>query len=439
MKKAHFEFEEIPFSTLARFGLTQEMIEDLPMHVLDDIYNGRHSPVLPVRVTDEHGETVESRTRFALIRMEGGQTDVVFYPALKSSPLERFDETQQKQLLEGKAIIADVETADGRHNKAFVQIDTGTKQVMYVPTPIIGRNLQVLVEELHLGATEVNGMQHGDPLMLVVDDEPVTVGIDLHSKTGIRFCSGDEQRWREQSKREWDKYTFGCYGCWVMDDDGNLDYVPEEEAGPPPTPPYEVPTAPNIQVQPKRSPFEAYELALLRYIVRYGERVLYDYVDEETNEHVIMRVADYIRFDLERDDLTFYTPAFKQMLDEAAEHCQNEGFMASRYFLAHPDPNISRLAANLISDKYQLSKYHTKFRELEQEEDKLDYLVPREIYSMKDAYILYKIKDIQAKIKEAQNKGDMEQIFDLMKQNAHLNEIKNVLCKELGERIVLKM
>ena len=44
------------------FGLTQEMIEDLPMHVLDDIYNGRHSPVLPVRVTDEHGETVESRT-----------------------------------------------------------------------------------------------------------------------------------------------------------------------------------------------------------------------------------------------------------------------------------------------------------------------------------------------------------------------------------------
>lgn len=102
-------------------------------------------------------------------------------------------------------------------------------------------------------------------------------------------------------------------------------------------------------------------------------------------------------------------------------------------------PNISRLAANLISDKYQLSKYHTKFRELEQEEDKLDYLVPREIYSMKDAYILYKIKDIQAKIKEAQNKGDMEQIFDLMKQNAHLNEIKNVLCKELGERIVLKM
>ena len=155
--------------------------------------------------------------------------DVVFYPALKSSPLERYNEAQQKQLLDGKAIVADVEMANGRHSKAFVQIDGETKQVMYVPTPIIARNLKVLAEVIHLGAVEVNGMQNGDPLTVVVDDEPVTVGIDLHNKTGIRFCAGDTQQWREQPKREWDKYTFGCYGCWVMDDDGNLGYVPEEE------------------------------------------------------------------------------------------------------------------------------------------------------------------------------------------------------------------
>ena len=137
--------------------------------------------------------------------------------------------SQQKQLLDGKAIIADVELADGRKSKAFVQIDPGTKQVMYVPTPIIGRNLQVLSEELHLDATEVRSIQQGNLQTLVVDNNPVTVGIDLNAKTAIRLCPGDERKWREQSKREWDKYTFGCYGCWVMDDDGNLDYVPEED------------------------------------------------------------------------------------------------------------------------------------------------------------------------------------------------------------------
>ena len=62
-----------------------------------------------------------------------------------------------------------------------------------------------------------------------MDDEPVTVGIDLNARTGIRFCHGDGERWREQSRREWDKYTFGCYGCWVMDDDGNLNYVSEDD------------------------------------------------------------------------------------------------------------------------------------------------------------------------------------------------------------------
>lgn len=215
--------------------------------------------------------------------------------------------------------------------------------------------------------------------------------------------------------------------------------VPMEETGPQPFPPSEPSVTPIAAIQPKRSPYEPYELGLLRYIVRYGERILYDYVDEETNEHVVMRVADYIRYDLERDDLTFSAPVFKQMLEEAAERCQEEGFIAHRYFLAHPDAHISRLAANLVSEKYQLSKYHTKYRVLEQEEDKLEALIPREIYSLKDAYILHQIKEIQKDIKEAYTQKKDAEVFELMKKQDHLNKIKNALCKELGERIILKM
>ena len=187
------------------------------------------------------------------------------------------------------------------------------------------------------------------------------------------------------------------------------------------------------------SPYRPFEIALLRYVVRYGERVLFDYFDEERQEQVTMRVAAYIRFDLERDDLTFYTPQFKQMLDEAADRCDEPGFVAQRYFLAHPDPLISQAAASLISEKYQLSKYHSKYRELEQEEDKLDLLVPRDIYAFKEAYILHQIKELQSQIKTAQAAGDMEGVMTLMARIATLNEIKSVLCKELGERIVLRM
>lgn len=201
------------------------------------------------------------------------------------------------------------------------------------------------------------------------------------------------------------------------------------------------PSAPVEETQVmtrQRSPYEAFEIALLRYVVRYGERVLYDYVDEETKERIVMRVAEFIRDDLERDDLSFYTPIFKQMLDEAANRCGEETFIAHRYFLSHPDPLISRVAANLMSEKYQLSKYHFKFREVEQEEDKLDQLVVRDLFAFKEAYIMRQLKEKQEQLKQLSS-ADPEQIMTVMKEIAQLNEIKKVLSKELGERIILKM
>lgn len=229
MKRNSFEESEVPYQTLAKFGLTHEMIEDLPMHVLDDISNGRPSPVLPVSMEVNEGYSIKSRTRFALVRMADGNVDVMFYPVLKYAPLENFTKEQQELLKQGKAVVADVDMPDGTHVKAFVQIDGETNQVMAVPTPVIGRNLQVLSDELSLGGTELKSIQNGEALTFAVEDEPVTVGIDLKSDTGIRFANGDGEQWLKEGKREWDKYTFGIYGCWVMDVDGNLDYVPEEE------------------------------------------------------------------------------------------------------------------------------------------------------------------------------------------------------------------
>ena len=216
---------------------------------------------------------------------------------------------------------------------------------------------------------------------------------------------------------------------------------PEEEFSESNEMPEIPPSAPVEETQVmtrQRSPYEAFEIALLRYVVRYGERVLYDYVDEETKERIVMRVAEFIRDDLERDDLSFYTPVFKQMLDEAANRCGEETFIAHRYFLSHPDPLVSRVAANLMSEKYQLSKYHFKFREVEQEEDKLDQLVVRDLFAFKEAYIMRQLKEKQEQLKQLSS-ADPEQIMTVMKEIAQLNEIKKVLSKELGERIILKM
>ena len=114
MKQVRFEFEELPYDTLSQFGLTQEMIEDLPMQTLEAISHGKHSPVLPIKVNDENGNTVTDRSRFAFVRKENGEADVIFFPVLKKSPLEKYNEEQKKQLQSGKTILADSVTADGR-------------------------------------------------------------------------------------------------------------------------------------------------------------------------------------------------------------------------------------------------------------------------------------------------------------------------------------
>lgn len=208
---------------------------------------------------------------------------------------------------------------------------------------------------------------------------------------------------------------------------------PMEEAPLPPADDMGVQSAPKQIV---RSIFDGYELTLLRYVVRYGEMILFDYIDETTGQRVVYHVADYIKFDLERDDLHFQNSLYKSMLDEAASKINDEHFIANRYFLAHQDPIVSKLAANLVSDKYQLSKYHTKYREIENETDRLPLVVPRDIIALKDAYITKEIKDLQHKLKTIQQSGDMQEILNLMTSLNKMYEIKSYLAKELGERIV---
>lgn len=74
---------EIPYSVLETFGLTRNMIDDLPMDVLSQIMLGQRSPVLPVEVEGENGEKVRSRARFSLVYAQDGRVDVVFHPVFQ--------------------------------------------------------------------------------------------------------------------------------------------------------------------------------------------------------------------------------------------------------------------------------------------------------------------------------------------------------------------
>lgn len=126
MNRYKFSEEEVPYGILEQFGLTREMIGDLPVNVLQAIHSGRRSPILPIHVNDSEGNAIHARTRFSLVRREDGTADVLFYPVLVESRLERFSEEQKQRLLEGKAVIAPMQGDNDTPVQAFHQIDSGT-------------------------------------------------------------------------------------------------------------------------------------------------------------------------------------------------------------------------------------------------------------------------------------------------------------------------
>ena len=241
---------EIPYYVLETFGLTRNMIDDLPMDVLSKILSGQRSPVLPVEVEGGNGEKVCSKARFSLVYAEDGKIDVVFHPVFepigeKICMVTRDMATGKEQLkmMDTRAVYSDavmeglkagrvvmdyITAGDGRKVKSFLQLDPETNEVLAVPTAVIGRNLQTLVGEFGLTVAETNCIQNGEVLTIAQDEEQVSVGLDLNSATGLRFEKGDEKRWKEGGVRQWNKYSVGVFGCWMMEN-GDLSYIPEEE------------------------------------------------------------------------------------------------------------------------------------------------------------------------------------------------------------------
>ena len=223
-----YKVNEVPFGTLEQFGLTQEMVEDLPENVLADILNGFRSPLLPVITKDDRGNTVRARARFLLFRNDDGDLDILFYPRMLRCELGDYTEEEQDLLRDGKAIIS--HAPDDLNLKCFVQIDPDTNQVIYVPTPVIGKNLATMVSHFRPSADEIRLIQQGEAVTFHIGEEPVTAGIDLRSRKGFRIVSGTERDWKaEVQSSPLERFNFGICGCWVKGEDGMLDYVHESE------------------------------------------------------------------------------------------------------------------------------------------------------------------------------------------------------------------
>lgn len=206
----------------------------------------------------------------------------------------------------------------------------------------------------------------------------------------------------------------------------NMPAPPPEEGI---TPPYEsfIP-----QEGKEGQEFYKFERLIIKTIIRYGEKIMCETTDEEGKE-VPVSVIAYIINDLKQDDLTFHNPLHRRILAEAAAHMNDEGFRAERYFMSHPDQEISRLSAELLSNRYQLSKG----QKMATDEERLFEVVPDFIINFKNAIVNAELKHIMFALQDPTIANDVEKCNAIMQRYHEMKQILNMMSKRLGDRVIL--
>ncbi|MDR0370438.1 MAG: DNA primase [Prevotellaceae bacterium] len=203
-----------------------------------------------------------------------------------------------------------------------------------------------------------------------------------------------------------------------------------EADGAPPVNVGEEPSIPDIS----KKVFDEEEQNILRVLIRYGTETLY-YVDDTAP----LSVGEFIIDELEKDRLQLNEELYRFIFDEYKLQSKSAGFNPERFFLHHTNSAVSRLTADLITDKYTLSKIHSKQKKLTSDIERLVDLVPRVIVEYKNSIIIEQIKQKLLELKKADEVKDGARIDEIMQDIGRLDSIKKLLSKTLGERIILKL
>jgi hypothetical protein len=121
----------------------------------------------------------------------------------------------------------------------------------------------------------------------------------------------------------------------------------------------------------------------------------------------------------------------------------NDTFIAATFYQHHPDPAINQFAAEMIADKYQLSRIYNKqtvsenvVQEVEiDEREELPDMVQRMLLELKYTIVTERLDALHALLEKS--KDDWQMQITLLEQKQTLEQIRAQLCKALGNRVIV--
>lgn len=188
------------------------------------------------------------------------------------------------------------------------------------------------------------------------------------------------------------------------------------------------------------SRFDENMLNLLQVIVRYGERILF-----QTEDGTPILVGEYIISELQGDEILPKTDIQQLLLSEYRNHYKETGFIATNFFMRHPNTALSQFAVDLMADKYQLSRIYSrqyvsentsKNVDLPTDADHLPELVSRLLLELKFTVVNERINALQQELLQAQSEQNWEKIQAILQTQPTLMDVRTAICKALGNRVI---
>ncbi len=211
------------------------------------------------------------------------------------------------------------------------------------------------------------------------------------------------------------------------------------------------PTDYTAEKQILEDPYDikSFEKYLLWLILNFGELELLIEVespeDPEHPETIAVSVADYISQTLSKDDYKFITTGLQIIYDEYMEMLGRTGKTDMLHFINHPDDTISRIVIEILSQKYELSKYWVekyKISTPSHEDEDREILIKSILKTINTIYleiIKKEIAEINNQIEQLQkNEIDNPEIMVLMAKNMKKKTIEMKINKLLG-RVINKI
>ena len=152
------------------------------------------------------------------------------------------------------------------------------------------------------------------------------------------------------------------------------------------------------------------ENLLVKLIIHYGDKII-TVKDVDENE-VQLPVAQYISLDMGGDGFKFHKDLYNQILQEALDHLDEEGFVAETYFTTHSNPEISRIAGMPLGEQ----EIATASLQLKLSPEKLRQYVFKDLLSFRTHYIAQRIIEVQQEFAKNPTNRELLQEFVKLKQ-----------------------